>query len=78
MPDFLALSVGVTEAPFKWNYIGEEFDMKLISGFIGIEETSDGYVKPQIGWAIGQITDPPKYEEDEGEADEGESGDDTE
>lgn len=37
--------------------------MKFISGFLGIEQTADGYVKPQIGWAIGKKTDPPPKEE---------------
>ena len=52
-PEFEAFPIGMTEAPFKWEYQGEEYDMCFISGFIGIEQTSDGYIKPKIGWGIG-------------------------
>ena len=66
-PDFESFPVGVTEAPFKWEYLDGEYDMRFISGFIGIEQTSDGYIKPKIGWGIGQKTEPEKKEENEEE-----------
>ena len=34
--------------------------MKLISGFFGAELTDDGYIKPKVGWAVGDV----KVEED--------------
>lgn len=29
--------------------------MKLISGFFGAELTDDGYVRPKVGWAVGDV-----------------------
>lgn len=44
---------GIVESPFTWIYYGEEIPMHLISGFLGLEQTDDGFLKCQIGWAIG-------------------------
>lgn len=52
MPNNYDLPVGMVEAPFVWNYFGKEIELKFVSGFVGFEETADGYLKPQIGWAV--------------------------
>lgn len=31
--------------------------MLFLSGFVGIEQTSEGFIKPRIGWAIAQKTE---------------------
>ena len=53
-PTFEFLPVGVTEAPFTWNYFDKTLNMCFITGFIGVEQTEDGFVKPQLGWAVGE------------------------
>ena len=62
----------MTEAPFKWEYINQQHDMLFLSGFIGIEQTSDGYVKPLVGWAIAQRSGENWDEEESSEYEEGE------
>ena len=44
--------------------------MKFLSGFIGIERTADGYLKPKIGWAIAHKAEPEQNEEENGEEEE--------
>lgn len=49
------IPLGLVETPFKWKYLKKEYDMNFYSGFVGA--TNDGeYVKPVIGWAVGEKT----------------------
>lgn len=50
--DFKTSSSGVNLTPFIWDYLGTEFNMKLASGFAGATITDDGYIMPQLGWAV--------------------------
>jgi len=44
---------GLTKTPFKWNYLGNEKNMKILAGFPGVEYHVDtGYISPAIGHAI--------------------------
>ncbi len=52
-PDFEEFPVGLTDAPFKWEYTGSELKMCFISGFVGVELSTEGYIRPVFGWAIG-------------------------
>ena len=54
MPAYDSIPIGLTETPFIWEYVGTEIPMQFVSGFIGTEQTADGYLKPQIGWAIAE------------------------
>ena len=38
--------------------------MVFISGFLGIEKTSDGFVKPKTGWAVAEKIVNEKQEQD--------------
>ncbi len=43
---------GLSVAPFVWNYLGREFAMEFVGGFVGLSQTSDLSVRPCLGWAV--------------------------
>ncbi len=44
---------GVSKADFVWNYLGSEFDMEFVAGFIGIKQDKTTLtLRPEIGWAV--------------------------
>lgn len=41
------------KAPFKWLYLGSEYDMEFIGGLIGVsQEPQTLTLRPEIGWAV--------------------------
>jgi hypothetical protein len=45
--------VGVSMAPFLWNYLGEEAPMELFGGFGGASQAPESLaLRPAIGWAV--------------------------
>lgn len=50
------LSSGISSVPFKWNYLGQEFSMKFLSGFFALGVNNRGEVYPEIGWVIQNLT----------------------
>jgi hypothetical protein len=47
--------VGLSSAPFVWDYLNTEIPMVFSGGFTGISQNvATGAVRPAIGWAIGE------------------------
>jgi hypothetical protein len=42
---------GVSCLPFIWDYLGKEYPMDFLAGFVGIEHGPAG-VRPSMGWAV--------------------------
>ena len=57
-PKLSELPSGLTEAPFTWDYWSNFHDMELVSGYFGYELTGDEYIRPVVGWAIGERVKP--------------------
>lgn len=40
-------------APFKWAYLGHQYEMQFVAGFIGFTQCAEDFaVRPKIGWAV--------------------------
>lgn len=49
-PEFAS---GLSSAPFKWQYLSEEYDMEFIAGFTSYTQDKETQaVRPKIGWAV--------------------------
>ncbi len=47
--------VGLSTAPFVWNYFGTKFPMEFLGGFVGIsQDPASRAVRPAIGWGIAE------------------------
>ena len=51
------LPMGISCAPFVWDYLGKEFNYQFLSGFMGTsisidEEGKSALLKPLMGWAV--------------------------
>lgn len=46
---------GLTKVPFVWNYLGTEYDMEFLGGFVGVHHGEDLGVRPAIGWAVRDV-----------------------
>jgi len=45
--------VGLSAAPFVWNYLETKYPMDFLGGFVGIsQDPARGAVRPAIGWGI--------------------------
>jgi len=44
--------LGLSEAPFVWEYLGSVYPMQLLGGFVGATQTEEGAIRPAIGWAV--------------------------
>lgn len=50
---FNDMPIGLSSALFKWFYYEEEYDMKFIAGFMGVEQIPETLaLRPAIGWAV--------------------------
>ncbi len=52
------LQSGLSKTPFTWVEYGKgarEEKMEILSGFVGQHLTAEGYVSPEVGWAVGQL-----------------------
>ncbi|RLT10463.1 MAG: DUF4419 domain-containing protein [Planctomycetota bacterium] len=48
---------GLARAPFVWEYLGKNFDMEFLGGFVGVAQDSATLaLRPEIGWAIRDVT----------------------
>jgi hypothetical protein len=44
---------GLSNAPFRWDYLDRSFDMEFLGGFVGVSQDKDTLaLKPEIGWAV--------------------------
>lgn len=51
------LPSGLAEAPFKWLYFGEKFDMAFVAGFVGIKQDSKTLtLRPEISWFVKEAS----------------------
>ncbi len=47
----------LSQVPFKWKYLTEEYDMQLLAGFVGYTQDHDSLqIRPKIGWAVRETT----------------------
>ncbi len=44
--------LGISSTPFIWDYLGTEFSMNYISGFVGVTQEKDGTLMSEIGHVI--------------------------
>lgn len=54
-PKMDAFPMGLSSAPFTWNYLGTLIPMVFMGGFVGVsQDPTTSAVRPAIGWAIGE------------------------
>lgn len=47
--------LGLSTAPFTWEYHGKTIAMAFLGGFVGVsQDQATGAVRPAIGWAVGE------------------------
>ncbi len=44
---------GLTKTPFLWECEGKTLNMQIVAGFTGTKLTEEGYLTPEVGWAVG-------------------------
>ena len=44
--------VGLSSAPFIWDYYGNRLDYEFLAGFVGATQKDDMTLRPEIGWAV--------------------------
>jgi hypothetical protein len=65
-PELEQIPNGISKTDFIWNYLGTEFDMQFLAGFIGISQDKETKtLRPEIGWAIRTGESAKKHEEKE-------------
>jgi len=45
---------GVAKTPFQWVYHGQPLKMNLYGGFAGFRIDEEKYIRPVLGWAVGE------------------------
>lgn len=54
-PSVSDFPVGLSRAPFVWNYLGTEIPMVFSAGFVGVsQDPATKAVRPAIGWTISE------------------------
>lgn len=43
---------GISKVPFVWDYLGTEFKMEFLGGFVGTHQAENLSIQPSIGWAV--------------------------
>jgi hypothetical protein len=44
---------GLARAPFLWNYLGHDYEMEFLGGFVGVRQDPKALrLRPEIGWAV--------------------------
>jgi hypothetical protein len=52
-PTTEAFPGGLARAPFLWKYLGRDFQMEFLGGFVGVRQEADTLrLRPEIGWAV--------------------------
>ncbi len=52
-PRISDLPLGLSKAPFRWNYLERSFDLELLGGFVGVAQDYETLtLRPEIGWAV--------------------------
>ena len=51
-PDF---PTGLSAAPVGWDHLGERRDYEFAGGFVGVRQSGDLTVRPEIGWAVREV-----------------------
>lgn len=47
-----AFMPGFSTVPMKWHYYGQDYDMRLLAGQVGVAQRDDGYIQPIWGWGV--------------------------
>ena len=59
-PKIESLPVGLSKAPFRWEYLDPNFEMEFLGGFVGVSQDRETSApRPEIGWAIREGPGPP-------------------
>jgi len=56
------------KVPFKWEYLGNTFDMEFLGGTVGVHQNENLSIEPTIGWAVrdaGKMTPGPINEKED-------------
>lgn len=52
-PDFHCFPQFPAQAPFKWKYNGQDFEMVFVGGLLGVRQDHESLaLRPEIGWAV--------------------------
>jgi Domain of unknown function (DUF4419) len=52
-PSLQAFPAGLARAPLLWQYLGQEFEMEFLGGFVGVAQDAQTLcLRPEIGWAV--------------------------
>jgi hypothetical protein len=44
---------GLARAPFRWEHLGDSYEMEFLAGFIGVRQDAQTLsLRPEIGWAV--------------------------
>ncbi|MDB5349957.1 MAG: hypothetical protein JWN86_1204 [Planctomycetota bacterium] len=53
-----SLPGGLAAAPFRWEYFDKTFPMEFLGGFVGVrQDTETLALRPEIGWAVRDVTE---------------------
>jgi Domain of unknown function (DUF4419) len=48
-----SFSSGLSNAPFRWDYLDRTFDMEFLGGLVGVAQDQETLaLRPEIGWAV--------------------------
>jgi len=52
-PRISDLPLGLSKAPFRWDYLDHSFEMEFLGGFVGVAQDQETLtLRPEIGWAV--------------------------
>lgn len=60
------LPLGLSIAPFRWSCLDRstlnliDYEMEFVSGFIGVKQDRELFLRPEIGWAVCEVESHPK------------------
>ena len=55
-PTISSLPSGLSQVPFRWNYLDKTFAMEFLGGFVGVAQDEGSLaLRPEIGWAVRDV-----------------------
>ncbi|NEO84000.1 MAG: DUF4419 domain-containing protein [Spirulina sp. SIO3F2] len=45
----------ISQSPITVEFNGHKISLGLVSGFVGVQQTEDSYLKPEVGWAVREL-----------------------
>lgn len=49
------LPAGLSTAPLEWRFRGRPIPMELLGGFVGVSQSADLALRPELGWAVREV-----------------------